>query len=331
MTARGRCGLGGFAAIVAVFATGMLFADRGWGQGLVPVSSLSIGTPTPGRQVPVWSDGFLFSIEGNGNASTIIHRYNREGVAEAPVVFGIPDADHTAVFGIGVTPDGGIVVCGKAITADGKRGSFLSWIAPGGSQAIQTLRTDPYLIYGCAVGPDGTVWTRGSEREATLRKAPAGDLSHGMIRTYSAPGKPGATFIPENSLAEPRTGSHEGQVAFGGGRFGFYSSAAQKYFEVGPDGAITAFPAIALGGDASSVTNLAIAADGSVLANTTVMYKEQGKADVNAVYLLDRQAQAWKPVTLPASGGTPVLFGADGGSFVFRGSTWTDVAFYQVK
>ena len=331
MTARGRCGFGGLAAIIAVFAAGVTFANRGWCQGLVPVSTLSIGTPTPGRQVPVWLDGFLFSIEGNGNASTIIHRYNRDGVAETPLLFGIPDADHTAVFGMGVTPDGGIVVCGKAITADGKRGSFLSWIAPAGNHTIQTLRTDPYLIYGCAVGPDGTVWTRGSEREATLRRAPTGDVSHGMIRTYSAPGKPGATFIPENSLAEPRTGSDEGQVAFGAGRFGFYSSAAQKYFEIGSDGTVTTYPAIALGGDASSVANLAISADGSVLANTTEMYREQGKANVNAVYLLDRQAKAWKPVNLPPSVGIPVLFGADGGNFVFRGTTWTDVAFYQVK
>lgn len=215
-----------------------------------------------------------------------------------------------AAYGVG----GMVAMCGAAQDSESHIAGFLA-LTTGTGVIRNLIRTEPYGPTAVLIAQDGTVWTKGTERETTKRALAKTD--RGILRHFDATGKLLAEFLPQSSLSNEQLSLGIDLIACNAKHVGWYMSrGAAAYFEVS-DGGVNRFPLL----PASEPT----AHDGviglTILDDDRVFAVKYVNGNNPVLYLLDRSARVWNSVTIPA-GGTPTttgwLLGGSGNSLVFK-------------
>jgi hypothetical protein len=139
------------------------------GVNSVPAASSLVSTGTfavpyemSGELVPLWSNGALVVVRGEGAGAPSIFAVDRQGRQVFAATLLIPDSIRTYVLNMDRGTDGTVAVCGSAWSSDGRGAPYIARFSPDGLTE-QVIRTESYYPYLVALAPDGTVWAEGFE------------------------------------------------------------------------------------------------------------------------------------------------------------------------
>jgi len=261
------------------------------------------------EDVPRWDGGYLLGYLGNLSSAPTIYSISRTGKLEQ-ILFTLKDAAQISLNDIAASPDGEIVVVGTAVSADSRAAAFLARVSADRTRQVVT-QLWPYFPSVLTVTPDGTVWTIGQLKdEANIRV-----ISKDVLRRFDSSGR-----LLGSKVLEVR-GTHLQHLSFlrsSRSLVGWFTRDGQ-YLEFGLDGAELGRydgPQGIEDLDSSQWKNfsLTLTSDGEV-----VLAKANGAKP--EMFLLDRSARTWKPVTLPEEQSRPWrrILGADGNTVVTNG------------
>jgi hypothetical protein len=286
----------------------------------------------PNNHIPVFSGDAFLSLRGNQSATPAIEAIDLQGNPIGFTSIVVPDARITGINCFSRGSDGTVAAGGWSTSYEGKTAAFVA-ASPGPGQALNIIRTNPYVPRQLAVGADGTVWTAG---EVVNRKSepPDADPEGGTLRHFDRSGKLLESFFPYSRLND-RVRVAMGFLAAAHDRIGWISTGDPHdgkerlgaYVEFTANGKVDEYPLppIAAQQAGAVLYGLALTDDGSALATVLVA------PDKLQMFSLHRSTRAWEPVNPPGlpSRGAQFLSGASGNTIAIWTQDTKDVHFYR--
>lgn len=249
--------------------------------------------------MPRFSRGMLAISHLEGNTTTSISLFSRDGQAAARIQFEIPDAQRTILSsgGIAPLPDGSGYVA-VAVAVNGSRRARPLCFLDAKGKLLKVVPTDPFLPVLITVAADGTIWAVGATNSDDVPES-----DDPVLRRFSGAGELLGTALPRRLFGQepPQSHSPESGVAVltsTGSRVVFYSPHTRQLFEFGLDGAMIAAHVLPL-----VLADLPDKTASKPLTLTGLALMEQGNiyADLSGgrnrgLHELDRAGPRWVPL-----------------------------------
>jgi hypothetical protein len=256
--------------------------------------------------LPRWAGKYYVEVQDIESKAPLFNLTDSAGHNER-VVFQLPDTPYIYALGYNVGTDGSIAVIGNAPEGKNSDAEFIAWISPDRKRQT-VVQAYPFVPEAVAVAADGTIWSV---------------ISGNVIRRYDTSGKllsslavVGLRCPPPDT---PGDASRNSRLEASQDRVGWFTSADQ-YLEFSLDGKeIGRFEGPPGWGSPAIDPNLthwyhqfALSAD-----NQPVISGRTRDGRTLRIVAFDRNAQVWKPVSLPGENADRViLLGFDGTELV---------------
>ncbi len=256
-------------------------ADRNWLFGLSPL----------------WTGGALVWVENPFSGAPEVQVFGKDGRQMAAVPLRVPAPDVVHTRGFARHPDGTVAACGFTSPDSRSYEPFL-WIASPDGETLVLARTAPYCPRLVAFSTDGTVWTMGYELVDGRESNPGVNPQHGIIRRYSRTGKELGQYIPRFTIEDKNrlVNGYLVTVPNGVGWLSYaYEGDGGAYVEVSETGEVSSYAIPAYRNPNKLMSGLAVTRSGRVFFNAQDILDDVP----SSVYVLDKAARSWSPVSLP--------------------------------
>jgi hypothetical protein len=300
--------------------------------------TLSGEEPTPvdlaDKPLPQWRNGKLILLESSHGERIGISVF--AGQSTSLVTFAVPRARHVTVRGFSQGADGTIALCGSLVDEDGRTGSYVGWVSPGGND-VHVVRTSPFVPTRVALASDGTIWTQGSEIRPrangeplrhTLAEATKSDAA--VFRQFSRSGKLLRTLVAQSEIANPNS-LNTGNSVFEAvsNRLVWYSGQSRQHIVIEADGTVTKTNELQL-------PQNELLSGGAVDVDGTLYVSSVGNSTWS-IARLDLAQKGWKTLMTgsisnrSATTRRPTILGADGDRLIVNGSDSRHLRFFRIS
>src|SRR6266852_3132308 len=114
---------------------------------------------TWGTLRPHWTGQALIGVQDNNTGGPLIYLIDKDGRRDHFSVT-LPDAGLIHVHGLALRSDGTVAMVGAAVSGDSRAASYLALVPPDRKRQT-VVRIWPYVAWGVAFVPDGSLWTVG--------------------------------------------------------------------------------------------------------------------------------------------------------------------------
>lgn len=285
------------------------------------------------KPLPQWRDGTMILIDASQGAQIGIAII--AGQERSRLTFAVPGAKNITVRGYSRGADGTVALCGSLTDVEGRTGSYVGWISPGGQEA-HVIRTSPFVATLVALAADGSIWTQGSEiRPRAPGEAPRQTLGEALksdaavFRQFSKSGKLLRAVVSQSEIADPNA-LHSGSSVFEAvsDRVVWYSGIARQHISIAADGAVVKTNDLPLP-NKEELSGGKFGAQGDLFASSQ-------NGSTWSMSRLDLAGKRWIPIASGLIGDRtatvrrPTLLGADGEYLVVNGSDSRHVRFFRI-